>query len=97
VPFARHQRQITGVAQQFGQRYDPVVQVALIAGRPVETRARDLEHGADAGDVVIGSGEQHRAGRRAGRRRMKVGEPDARVGQPVQVGRVDLATECADI
>ena len=39
MPLARHQRQVTGVAQQFGQRHDPVVQIALVAGRAAESGA----------------------------------------------------------
>ena len=97
MPLARHERLVSGVAEQFRQRHHPVVQIPLIAGGASEIRCGHLEHGADSGDVVIGSGQQHRARRRAGRGGMEIGQPDARVGQAVQVGSVDLTTEGADV
>jgi hypothetical protein len=97
VPLARHQRLVAGVAQQLGQRDDTVVQIALIARRPLEAGDRHLEHGADARDMMIGAGHQHRPGRRAGRGGMEIGEPQPGIGQPVEIGRMDFTAERSDI
>ncbi|MND98574.1 hypothetical protein D3C80_909330 [compost metagenome] len=97
VPFAAHQCLVTGLAQQLGQGDHAVVQVSFVTRFADQVRGQCFGHGADAGDVVVGTGEQHRAGRRAGRRGVEVGQAQAIVGQCIEVRRVDFATEGADV
>jgi hypothetical protein len=97
MPFAGHRREVTGIAQQFGQRNHTVVQIALITRLAREFRRQRLSHRADSRDVMIGAGEQHRTGRRAGGRRVEVREAHACVCKRVEVGRRDLAAECAEV
>ncbi|MNN25562.1 hypothetical protein D3C81_1390400 [compost metagenome] len=97
VPFAAHQCLVTGLAQQLGQGDHAVVQVSFVTRFADQVRGQCFGHGADAGDVVVGTGEQHRTGRRAGRRGVEVGQAQAIVGQCIEIRRVDFATEGADV
>ncbi|MCY1400456.1 hypothetical protein D9M71_155460 [compost metagenome] len=97
VPLATHQRLVAGFAQQFGQGNHAVVEVAFITGLADQVGCQRLCHGADAGDVVVGAGQQHGTGRRAGRRGVEVGEAQAGVGQGVEVRRGNLPAEGAEV
>ena len=97
VPFAAHQGLVTGLAQQLGQGHDAVVQMAFVTRFADQVRGQRFGHGADAGDVVVGAGEQHRTGRRAGGCGVKIGQAQAVVGQGIEVRRGDFAAEGADV
>jgi hypothetical protein len=97
VPLARHQGAVAAVVEQLGEAGDPVVEVALVARLADLLAADRLGHAAEAGDVVVGAGEQHRPGRAARRGGVEVGEAQAGAGQAVEVGRGDLAAEGADV
>ncbi|MCY1251106.1 hypothetical protein D9M72_648260 [compost metagenome] len=62
-----------------------------------QVRGQGFGHGADAGDVVIGAGEQHRTGRRAGRRGVEIGQAQAIVGQGIEVWCIDFAAKGAEV
>ena len=92
VPLAGHQRVVAGVVQQLGDGHDPVVEVVLVA-RGAARLGRAAAHPALAGDVVVRAGEQLGPRHGAERRGVEVGQPQAAVGQLVQVRRADLAAE----
>ncbi|MNP01090.1 hypothetical protein D3C76_928930 [compost metagenome] len=97
VPFAAHQGLVTGIAKQLRQGHHAVIEIAFVAWLADQFRGQRFGHGTDAGDVVVGAGEQHRAGWRAGRRGVEVGQAQAGVGQGVEVRGADLAAEGADV
>lgn len=97
VPFAAHQGLITGLAQQLGQGNHAVVEIAFVTRFADQFRGQRFGHGADAGDVVVGAGQQHRTGWRAGRRGVEIGQTQAVAGQGIEVRRGDFATERAEV
>ena len=68
VPFARHVGVVAVVAQHAGDGGHPIIEVTLVARLPVLRGSGVLVHVAEPGDVMIHSGQQHRACRRARRR-----------------------------
>ena len=97
VPLAGHEGLVAGLAEQLRQRHHALVEMPFVTRLAFQFRGQRLGHGADPGDVVVGAGEQHRAGRRAGRGGVEVGQAQAGDGQGVEVRRGDLAAEGADI
>jgi hypothetical protein len=97
VPLAYHVRVVATVAQQRRHRHHPIVQMAFVAWLAELVVGLDLEHVAEAGEVVVDAGHQHGAGRRAGGPDVEVREVHSRVGEPVQVRGLDLAAEGADV
>ncbi len=97
MPFARHQRAIAALLHQIGDTRDPVVQIALISRMPRLVRAEHLRHRAKPGLMIVDPAHQHRSRRRTGRRGVEPGEAHARERQLVEVGRVDVAAERAEI
>lgn len=97
VPLAAHQCLVTGLAQQLRQCHHLVIQVALVAGLADQLRRQRLGHGADTGDMVVGAGEQHRAGRRARRGGVEVGQAQAVQGECVQVRRGNFPAKRTEV
>ena len=87
VPLAADIGTVAAVSQQRRHGDDALVQRAQVARfSPVGTRHR-LAQVADAIEVVVDAGQQHRAGRRAGCAGMEVGEAGSAVRQRVEMGR----------
>lgn len=85
---------VAGILQNLRQGGHAVVEVALVARLPRPGAARGEEvlgHLAQAGNVVVGAGQQHGASGRAGRRRVEARHEDALAGELVEAGCRDLA------
>ena len=98
VPFSSHVGVVSGIGKPLRQCRDPFVKIAFVTDLPVDTDEKvGSEHRTDAGDVVVGSRQQHGPGGRAGGQYVEVGEPDRLFGQLVQTRRADFPAVCADI
>ncbi len=97
MPFPGHIGAVAVVAQQLRDRSHTRVEDALVSGFPHLVRSVQLRHVAQAGNVVVGSAEQHGPGNRAGWRHVEVGEAHSLLRQPVQYRRVDLAAVTSQV
>ena len=97
VPLADHVGVVAGVLEELRQRGDAVVEVALVAVQAHLVRRRKLAHVAEAVEVRVDAGEQHRPGGGAARVGVEVREAHALPGQRVEVRRLDLAAEHAHV
>jgi hypothetical protein len=93
VPLADHEGRVALVVQHLGDRRGVVGDVAELVGEP-GVEVRDRPHA----DRVVGStGEQRRPGRRAQRGHVEVGEPQTARRERVDVRRVDVGAEAAEL
>lgn len=97
VPFADHAGAITASAQQLGNRMGLLVEITLVPRFAALERLDSLLHGAQASQVIVGTGHRHRPGQRAGRRGVHVGQLQAIGSQLVQVGRGDFTAKGAQV
>ena len=91
VPLAGDVGVVPVVLEHRGQRDGVVVERTGIAGLSLMLSRHGFGHVAHAIAVIVNTGQQHGARRRANGGHMKVGELRAAFGQYVQVGRGDLA------
>ena len=96
MPLAGDVGVVAGVLQQLRHRERAVVQEALVARQAAPLVVRRA-HGALADQVVVGAGDQHRAGDGADRAGVVVGQDAAARGQGVEVRRRDLSSVGADV
>ena len=97
VPLAGHVGVIARVLQQPGDRDDLVIQVALVSRHTVLVRQVVFGHRAQAVEMIVDAGHQQGAGRRAGHLGVEAGETRTFRSQGVQIRRLDLAAECAEV
>ena len=96
VPLAGHVRVIAVIAQQLGKRQRAVVEEAFVTGQAtpfIVGRA----HVAFAHQVVVGARHQHGARDGADGAGVVVGQQPSLFDQRIEVGRLDLATEGAEV
>ena len=92
MPLARHQRRVPGGPQHLGDRYAALTQVAAIAGQPVI-----FHHVADAGLVLVKARHERGTSGAAAGRVVELRQAQPALGQPVEMGRLDLASVAADV
>jgi hypothetical protein len=97
VPLAGHVGVIARIAHHARDARHVIVQVSLVPRLALLVRTKELRHVAKAGDVVVGSAQQHRTRRRTSRADVKAREAFTRQSQPIQIRRLDLAAEGADV
>ena len=90
MPLAHQGRRVSGVLQELRQRLAGGWQSASAGGRRGQRRL-------EARALIVAPGHQHRAGRRARRRGVEVGEPDAVGRQPVDVRRPDVGSAVTSV
>ena len=97
VPFPGDRGVVAGVQQHARQVEHMVVQVPLVADPPFEIVPHQARHAAQPRKMVVHSGKQHGAGRRAGGRGVKAREAQPGGGQCVEIRGSDLPAEGAEI
>ncbi|MNF68513.1 hypothetical protein D3C84_503720 [compost metagenome] len=75
MPFASYVGLITRIPQQAGNSDRVVAQYTTVTRLAQMFSGHSFWHVADAVAMIIDPGKQHGAGRRAGRRDMKIGKP----------------------
>ena len=93
VPLADREGGVALVVQYLRDRGRVVRDVAQLVGEPGD----EVGHGAHADRVVGTAGEQCRARGRAQRRHVEVGELQPSGRQRIDVGRVDVGAEAAEL
>ena len=83
--------------QQFWQGHHAFVEVTLVTGTPLKLRWYLFCHAADASDVVIRTRHEHGARWRASRCSMKISQSQTRQCECIEMGRMDFATEGAEV
>ena len=97
MPFAGNEGPVAGIVQQLGEGGDIACQHTLVAGAHFSARRQALAclgHHAQSGQVWVVAGHQHRPGRGATGRGMKVQHQAAVGQQAVQVGGLNFAAQC---
>ena len=97
MPLATHVSVISAVTENFGESYDPLIQVPFVARLPLLFGRHQFEHVAKTGDVVVGTTHQHGASRRTAHRCVEIAESHALVGQAIKVRSPDLSPEATDV
>ena len=97
VPFTGHVSVISAVAKHLSERYDLVIQVSFVTRFAFLLGRQHLGHVAETGDVIICTGHQHRASRRATHRSVEIAEPHTLLGQDIEVGCLNLASKTSNI
>ena len=93
VPLAGHGRPVAAGLKNLGNRHAVAAQEALVLARP----RYSSDHVADAGLVRVQPGQKRRPGGTATSEVVHLREPDAALGQPVEVGRGNLGAVAAQV
>jgi hypothetical protein len=59
MPFSGHYGQIACVLKNFWEGSHAVIEIPLVSRFTTLKLLETLSHGSDAGDVIVGTGEEH--------------------------------------
>lgn len=100
LPFSRHDIQVASIVENLGQCCHPPVKVPFIsrfAIKVITKCSHMLKHLSQSSDVVICTGEEHRASRRARRCRVKIGHADSLLRKAIDIWSFDFSSVATDV